>query len=113
MLAHFASCAGKAKKSQNKPLRFAKRNESFRDDGRKSLKSLMAPNHDFAESFVFNGLSPVSFPSFLASALSTPQTPNLAARTAPRQPRRAFDWLSEGLGKQEPFRKADSPGSPR
>jgi hypothetical protein len=72
MLAHFASCAGKAKKSQNKPLRFAKRNESFRDDGRKSLKSLMAPNHDFAESFVFNGLSPVSFRSFLTSALLTP-----------------------------------------
>jgi hypothetical protein len=72
MLAHFASCAGKAKKSQNKPLRFAKRNESFRDDGRKSLKSLMAPNHDFAESFVFNGLSPVSFRSFLTSALLAP-----------------------------------------
>jgi hypothetical protein len=31
------------------------------------LKSLMAPNHDFAESFVFNGLSPVSFRSFLTA----------------------------------------------
>jgi hypothetical protein len=103
----------KVQKKPKEALRFVKRNESFRGEGRKSSKSLMAPNHDFAESFVFNGLSPVSFPSFLASALSTPQTPNLAARTAPRQPRRAFDWLSEGLGKQEPFRKADSPGSPR
>jgi hypothetical protein len=89
-LAHFASCARKAKKSRNEALRFAKRNESFRDEGLKSLKSLMAPNHDFAESFVFNGLSPVSFRSFLASALSSPQPPNFAARTAPRQPRQAL-----------------------
>ena len=40
---------------------FAKRNETFRSAGRNPLKSLRAPNHDFAELFVFNGLTAFSF----------------------------------------------------
>jgi hypothetical protein len=51
---------------ENERLHFTKRNEAFRFAGHKSLKSLRAANHDFAGSFVFNGLSAVSFRSFLA-----------------------------------------------
>jgi hypothetical protein len=59
-----------AKNSENERIRFAKRNEGFRIAGRKSLKSLAAANHDFAGSFVFNGLSAISFRGFLACGSS-------------------------------------------
>jgi hypothetical protein len=39
--------AGKAKANENNGLRFAERNESFRDERSKSLKSLRAANHPF------------------------------------------------------------------
>jgi hypothetical protein len=56
----------RGQKSESERIRFAKRNEAFRFAGRKPLKSLCAANHDFAGSFVFNGLSAVSFRDFLA-----------------------------------------------
>jgi hypothetical protein len=55
-----------AKNSENEGIRFAKRNEGFRIAGRKPLKSLGAANHDFAGSFVFKGLSAISFRGFVA-----------------------------------------------
>jgi hypothetical protein len=76
--ADFVSCATEAQNSEAKTIRFAKRNESFRDGGRKSLESLGALNHHFAESFVFNDLTLVSFRSFLASAFSVQCKPHEA-----------------------------------
>jgi hypothetical protein len=52
---------GRGQNRENERIHFAKRNEAFRFAGHKSLKSLRAANHDFAGSFVFNGLSAVSF----------------------------------------------------
>jgi hypothetical protein len=57
---------GRAQTRENERIHFAKRNEAFRLAGHKSLKSLRAANHDFTGSFVFNGLSAVSFRRFLA-----------------------------------------------
>jgi hypothetical protein len=39
---------------------FAKRNETLRSAGRNPLKSLRAPDHDFAELFIFNDLTAFS-----------------------------------------------------
>jgi hypothetical protein len=64
--------------AKTKRFRFATRNEGLRSAGRKPLKSLSAANHNFAGSFVFNGLCAISFRSFLAwgslgrKALSSP-----------------------------------------
>src|SRR5580692_3483244 len=54
-----ASIRPKGRENENEP--FAKRNESFRSAGRKSLKSLWVPNQHFAGLFVFNGLTAFSF----------------------------------------------------
>jgi hypothetical protein len=46
-------------------------NERFRIEGRKSLISLLAPNHDFAQLFVFNGLKAFSFRAFFVRRLKS------------------------------------------
>ncbi len=55
--------------SKNETPGFAKRNERFREAGHKPLKSLGHEMSDFAISFVFKALSPLSFRAFLAPAL--------------------------------------------
>jgi hypothetical protein len=70
----FVSGVDEAKNSESERNRFAERNEGFRIAGRKSLKSLSAANDDFAGSFVFNGLSAVSFRGFLACGSSDSKT---------------------------------------
>jgi hypothetical protein len=66
----FVSGVDEAKHSESERNCFAERNEGVRIAGRKSLKSLSAANHDVAGSFVFNGLSAVSFRGFLACGSS-------------------------------------------
>ena len=51
-------CTAKAKANKNKGLRFAERNESFRIEGIKSLKSLRAPNQLFRGTFCFQWVDP-------------------------------------------------------
>jgi hypothetical protein len=70
----FVSGVDEAKKSESERNCFAERNEVVRIAGRKSLKSLSAANHDFAGSFVFNGLSAISFRGFLACGSSVSET---------------------------------------
>ena len=72
---------------------FAKRNERFRNAGCNSLKSLGAPNHHFAELFVFNHLTVISFRAFSKSALPTQKGLSPAN---PHQPRPAFTPRSTG-----------------
>jgi hypothetical protein len=62
----FVSGVEEAGNSENEGFRFAKRNQAFRNGGGKPLRSLRVANHDFAGSFVFNGLSAISFRRFLA-----------------------------------------------
>jgi hypothetical protein len=50
-----------AKNGENETPGFAKRNERFREAGHKPLKSLGREMSDFAISFVFKALSPLSF----------------------------------------------------
>ena len=52
-----------------------KRNDRFRDGGRKSLKSLGREIRDFARAFVFNGLIVFLFRAVAACALSTQKRP--------------------------------------
>src|ERR1700733_3940278 len=54
----------RAQKQGKRNEYFAKRNETFRSAGRKSLISLGSLNQCFAESFVFNGLKGFSFRRF-------------------------------------------------
>ena len=75
-----------AKNSENERIRFAKRNEGFRIPGRKPLKSLGAANHDFAGSFVFKGLSAISFRGFVAWGSSD-------SKALARRERAPFDKL--------------------
>ena len=65
---------GRGQNRENERIHFAKRNEAFRLAGHKLLKSSRATNHGFAGSFVFNGLSAVSFRRFLARRLLASQT---------------------------------------
>ena len=58
---------------ENETPGFAKRNERFREAGHKPLKSLGREMSDFAISFVFKALSPLSFRAFLAPALRGPR----------------------------------------
>jgi hypothetical protein len=60
-----AATTSKRPKPVKRKKYFAKRNETFRNAARKSLKSLRAPNQHFAVSFVFNGLTSFSFRAFL------------------------------------------------
>jgi hypothetical protein len=64
--ARFVSCADGAKNTENRRIRFAKRNERFRGWGRKCLKSFGCEIGDFAESFVSNGLFSILFRVLLA-----------------------------------------------
>jgi hypothetical protein len=66
----FVSDAAEAKNSESEGFRFAKRNQAFRNGGGKPLKSLRVANHDFVGSFVFNGLSAISFRRFLTIGFS-------------------------------------------
>jgi hypothetical protein len=93
-----------AKNSENERIRFAKRNEGFRIAGRKPLKSLGAADHDFAGSFVFKGLSAISFRGFLAWGSSDSKSFGAARAGSIRQAppflsRPAAVWLDRGMRK--------------
>jgi hypothetical protein len=77
--AHFVSLRPNAQNKQNEAIGFAKRKEAFRSEGRNPLRSLGSRISNFAESFVFNGLTLVSFRSFLASTLSVQIKPGEVA----------------------------------
>jgi hypothetical protein len=83
---------GRGQNRENERIHFAKRNEAFRLAGHKLLKSSRATNHGFAGSFVFNGLSAVSFRRFSRAAV-------VAVSNADRQPE-----LSEQTGRILYFR---------
>jgi hypothetical protein len=70
----FVSGVDEAKNSESERNCFAERNEVVRIAGRKPLKSLSVANHDFAGSFVFNGLSAISLRGFLACGSSDSKT---------------------------------------
>jgi hypothetical protein len=74
-LSHFASCAEAAQDKQKRNESFARRNEMFRNAGRKSLASLCAPNQHFAALFVFKGLTPFSFRAFSKGLFPTQKSP--------------------------------------
>jgi hypothetical protein len=52
-VSHFISDLDEAKNRENERIRFAKRNEGFRIDDGKSLKSLWGANHEFRGSICF------------------------------------------------------------
>jgi hypothetical protein len=73
---------------------FAKRNERFRDEGRKSLRSLGGEIMDFARLFAFNGLIALLFRALAACALSIQKSLKSSAGGAPL---RAHGRLSNPL----------------
>jgi hypothetical protein len=72
---------------------FAERNQTLRDEGRKSLKSLGAKSRRFGEPCLFNSLTVISFRACPREPLlSIPSSPRLTGRRTPRSQPHGRCW---------------------